>query len=68
MWPPNSATPLNGAHLVPLAPLRDLVPDAIAQIFGFAESAYPTPFDYLRGPNRAQTPSAPHSGQLAIRN
>lgn len=41
---------LNGVHFVPLATLRDaeLVPDAIAQIFGFAESAYPTPFDYLR--------------------
>ena len=41
---------LHGAHFVPLAPLRDpeLVPDAIAQLFGFAESAYPTPFDYLR--------------------
>ena len=41
---------LNGVHFVPLAPLRDpeLVPDAIAQLFGFAESAYPTPLDYLR--------------------
>ncbi|HRX02815.1 MAG TPA: hypothetical protein P5148_06685 [Anaerolineae bacterium] len=41
---------LNGAHFVPLAPLRnpDLVLDAVAQIFGFAESAYPTPLDYLR--------------------
>jgi len=47
---------LNGAHFVPLAPLRDaeLVPDAIAQIFGFAESAYPTPFDYLRVELRAR--------------
>ncbi len=47
---------LNGAHLVPLAPLRDaeLVPDAIAQIFGFAESAYPTPLDYLRVELRAR--------------
>ncbi len=56
---------LNGAHFVPLAPLRDseLVPDAIAQIFGFAESDYPTPFDYLRVELRAVSP-APHSGQF----
>ncbi len=47
---------LNGVHFVPLAPLRDpeLVPDAIAQLFGFAESAYPTPLDYLRVELRAR--------------
>lgn len=41
---------LNGAQFVPLAPLRDsnLVPDAIAQLFGFAESGFATPLDYLR--------------------
>ncbi len=41
---------LNGAQFVPLAPLRDpaLVPDAVAQLFGFAESGFATPLDYLR--------------------
>ena len=41
---------LDGAQFVPLAPLRDpaLVPDAIAQLFGFAEAGFATPLDYLR--------------------
>lgn len=41
---------LNGVQFVPLAPLRDpaLVPDAVAQLFGFAESGFALPLDYLR--------------------
>lgn len=41
---------LDGVTYAPLAPVRDagLVIDAIAQLLGFAESAFPDPLDYLR--------------------
>jgi predicted ATPase/transcriptional regulator with XRE-family HTH domain len=47
---------LHGVTYVPLASIRDagLVIDAIAQLLGFAESAFPDPLDFLHAVLRAR--------------